>query len=154
MRLRISSRQEGQGLVEYALILVLIAVAVLLTVTLLGQRINMVFAQILLQMEHPGVYSGPPLSVSDVGLSVGKTCSAGECVLLVDTATAFGGTSVSDPICVRFSVSGGGSKTVCGSPPATDFTGAPDSPGEVTACVVGVENHTLTGGETCQSVSY
>ncbi|MEA2724529.1 MAG: pilus assembly protein Flp/PilA, partial [Gemmatimonadales bacterium] len=37
---------EGQGLVEYALILVLIAVVVIGIVTLLGQRASTVFSQI------------------------------------------------------------------------------------------------------------
>jgi pilus assembly protein Flp/PilA len=40
------NREEGQGLVEYALILVLIAVVVIGIVTLLGQRASTVFSQI------------------------------------------------------------------------------------------------------------
>jgi pilus assembly protein Flp/PilA len=37
------NREEGQGLVEYALILVLIAVVVIGIVTLLGQKASSVF---------------------------------------------------------------------------------------------------------------
>ncbi len=39
-------REEGQGLVEYALILVLVAIAVILLLTLLGNTIKNVFSTI------------------------------------------------------------------------------------------------------------
>jgi len=39
-------REEGQGLVEYALILVLVAIAVIILLTLLGDTINNVFSSI------------------------------------------------------------------------------------------------------------
>lgn len=39
-------REDGQGLVEYALILVLIAIVVIGILTLLGQRVSTVFSQI------------------------------------------------------------------------------------------------------------
>ena len=39
-------REEGQGLVEYALILVLVAIVVIAILTLLGPQIGNVFSQI------------------------------------------------------------------------------------------------------------
>jgi pilus assembly protein Flp/PilA len=39
-------REEGQGLVEYALILVLIAIVVIAILTLLGEQVSAVFQQI------------------------------------------------------------------------------------------------------------
>ena len=39
-------REEGQGLVEYALILVLIAVVVIVVLSLLGTQVSNVFTQI------------------------------------------------------------------------------------------------------------
>lgn len=39
-------REEGQGLVEYALILVLVAVVVIAILTLLGPQIGNVFSEI------------------------------------------------------------------------------------------------------------
>ncbi len=39
-------REEGQGLVEYALILVLIAIVVIVVLTLLGSQISTIFSQI------------------------------------------------------------------------------------------------------------
>jgi pilus assembly protein Flp/PilA len=41
------NREDGQGLVEYALILVLVAVVVIAILTLLGPAIGDVFSQIL-----------------------------------------------------------------------------------------------------------
>ena len=40
------AREEGQGLVEYALILVLIAIVVIGILTFLGQRVSGVFSNI------------------------------------------------------------------------------------------------------------
>ena len=40
------AREEGQGLVEYALILVLIAIVVIGILTLLGQQVSQVFSTI------------------------------------------------------------------------------------------------------------
>jgi pilus assembly protein Flp/PilA len=39
-------REEGQGLVEYALILVLIAIVVIAALTLLGPQISQIFVDI------------------------------------------------------------------------------------------------------------
>ncbi len=39
-------REEGQGLVEYALILVLIAVVVIIILTLLGTQVSTIFSRI------------------------------------------------------------------------------------------------------------
>ncbi len=40
------AREEGQGLVEYALILVLIAIVVIGILSILGNRVSTVFSQI------------------------------------------------------------------------------------------------------------
>lgn len=47
-------REEGQGLVEYALILVLIAVVVIAVLTLLGPAIGRVFSQIMEEFPAAG----------------------------------------------------------------------------------------------------
>jgi pilus assembly protein Flp/PilA len=39
-------REEGQGLVEYALILVLIAIVVIVILGLLGEQVSAIFAEI------------------------------------------------------------------------------------------------------------
>ncbi len=47
-------REEGQGMVEYALILVLVAIVVIVILTLLGPQIGGVFSQIVSAMSGPG----------------------------------------------------------------------------------------------------
>jgi Flp pilus assembly pilin Flp len=43
---RVDEETEGQGLVEYALIIFLVSIAAILTLTALGAQVNAVFAQI------------------------------------------------------------------------------------------------------------
>jgi pilus assembly protein Flp/PilA len=43
---RLNTREEGQGMVEYALILVLISIVVIVILTTLGHRVNNVFSNI------------------------------------------------------------------------------------------------------------
>ncbi len=46
--------EEGQGLVEYALILVLVAVVVIVILTVLGPTIGQVFSNIVINFEQRG----------------------------------------------------------------------------------------------------
>jgi len=46
-------RQEGQTLVEYALLLVLIALVVILAVTFVGEKTNETFSEIGSALENP-----------------------------------------------------------------------------------------------------
>jgi pilus assembly protein Flp/PilA len=43
---QLTTREEGQGMVEYALILVLIAIVVIVILTTLGHNVNNVFSNI------------------------------------------------------------------------------------------------------------
>jgi pilus assembly protein Flp/PilA len=47
------AKEEGQGLVEYALILVLIAIVVIGILTLLGGRVSQVFSEINSGLQTP-----------------------------------------------------------------------------------------------------
>jgi pilus assembly protein Flp/PilA len=47
-------REKGQGLVEYALILVLVAIVVIAILLLLGPIIGNVFSAIVANMQNPG----------------------------------------------------------------------------------------------------
>ncbi|MCI0713305.1 MAG: Flp family type IVb pilin [Chloroflexi bacterium] len=49
--LNLVNREEGQGLVEYALILVLVAIAVIITLGLLGGQVDAVFEEIRSTLE-------------------------------------------------------------------------------------------------------
>lgn len=44
--------EEGQGLIEYALILILVAMVVLIALTILGPRIGNIFSNIVAGMGH------------------------------------------------------------------------------------------------------
>jgi pilus assembly protein Flp/PilA len=46
-------RKRGQGLVEYALILVLIAIVVILILTFLGQKVNGTFSTVGSALNNP-----------------------------------------------------------------------------------------------------
>jgi len=48
------AREEGQGLVEYALILVLIAIIVLAILTVLGPQIGNVFSRVTSELQNAG----------------------------------------------------------------------------------------------------
>ena len=48
---RLWKEEEGQGLVEYALIIVLIAVVVIIALTLVGTRIRDVFSEIATELD-------------------------------------------------------------------------------------------------------
>jgi pilus assembly protein Flp/PilA len=46
VRTRLASREDGQGMVEYALILVLIAIVVIVILQVVGKQVNNVFSNI------------------------------------------------------------------------------------------------------------
>lgn len=52
------SNEDGQGLVEYALILVLVAIVVIVVLSILGPQIGNVFSQITWTLENPPVPEG------------------------------------------------------------------------------------------------
>jgi pilus assembly protein Flp/PilA len=58
MKRRRERADRGQGLVEYALILALVAVVVIVILTLLGPAIGQVFSQVLRDLQPQGVISG------------------------------------------------------------------------------------------------
>ena len=74
----IQQKEEGQGLVEYALILVLVAVVVIGVLTILGPRIAVTYARIM------GGFSGQSITMSGnevlvIGADIQKTSSGGGC---------------------------------------------------------------------------
>jgi len=145
--------ENGQGLVEYALILVLIAIVVIAILTLLGGNVNMVFARILLQIEHPGDYSGDPVTVTNFNVSTVGGCSYGVCNVTASASATLNGATGSPRVCVQFNDSNGGGKLACGSPPTASFSGSGSS-GNLEGCVVAVEGYSLSGGAYCSSTSY
>jgi pilus assembly protein Flp/PilA len=48
--LRFGARQEGQGMVEYALILVLVSIVVIIVLLTMGNQINNVFSNVVVAL--------------------------------------------------------------------------------------------------------
>jgi pilus assembly protein Flp/PilA len=51
-RTRLTAREDGQGMVEYALILVLIAIVVIVILQIVGKQVNNVFSNISNGLTH------------------------------------------------------------------------------------------------------
>jgi pilus assembly protein Flp/PilA len=54
LRWQLLREQKGQGLVEYALIIVLVAIAVVVAITALGTQISSVFNSITTKLSNTG----------------------------------------------------------------------------------------------------
>ena len=84
-----TKKEEGQGLVEYALILVLVAVVVIAILTILGPRVVVVYARIM------GGFTGQSITMSGsevivVGADIQMTPSGGGCNLTVSGTALVG----------------------------------------------------------------
>ncbi len=107
-------REKGQGLVEYALILVLIAVVVIGALSLLGPQINSAFSRVITELGGtvPHTYTitnGPTISANyNVGIDR-CTYQLSMSVKVTDGGAPVSGSTIS------VSVSGG---PASGSPPA------------------------------------
>lgn len=150
--MRYLRRKKGQGLVEYALILVLIAIVVIVVLTALGTRVQLIFAQIAFSLENPGQTAGPPVSVASMSLNASASCMGGVCTGVHATAAVSLSDGVSAPVTMKFTNnSTGTSVTVTGTSSGNLGSGA--AGGSVTACVVGVQGYLLVGG-ACTTDNY
>jgi len=77
MRTRRSALEKGQGLVEYALILVLVSVVVIVILSVTGQKITEIFCDITLKIggQAPNIQACAAPRVMITGLSNGATVS-------------------------------------------------------------------------------
>jgi pilus assembly protein Flp/PilA len=70
---KVLANKKGQGLVEYALILVLVAIVVMVILALLGPAIGNVFSNIVAAIENPGgggsIQTGSPVYTPPSGPS-------------------------------------------------------------------------------------
>ncbi len=152
MRLK---RERGQGLVEYALILVLVAVVVIAALVLLGPQISSAYNRVITGLGGTVPYtytitSGPTISTSySSGLCTYKLSMK---VKVTDGGTAKSGASVS------VSVAGG---AAAGSPPAKTTNSSGVAEWENTAiksvggaCQSGSSTVSVAGGAASGSASY
>lgn len=138
------SRRRGQGLVEYALILALIAIIVVVILSVLGIRVGVVFARIIVQIKYPADYSGDLVTVTadQISTAGGKSCATPTDCTSATTVTV---PSLGDSTYCVYVVGGG---VDCGNPPSVSSRGGS---GSAIACVVAVEGHTLANGPVCMS---
>jgi len=149
------SSEKGQGLVEYALILVLIAVVVIAILTLTGSQLNMIFNRIVLELQYPGKFGGPPAEIS-LGASASANCFAGSCSAVSASASISFVNGGPGTAYVRFTNKGDGtSVTRSGSGLISSGNIGTGSHGDsVEVCVLGIEGHTLVGAPVCASDTY
>lgn len=77
--MKIPKREEGQGLVEYALILVLVAVIIIAILTILGSQVMIVFAKVTAGLNGQvvtGVGTEAIILSSDTTVTGTTSCSA------------------------------------------------------------------------------
>jgi len=151
--MRYLRRKKGQGLVEYALILVLIAIVVIVILATLGTQVQLIFARIVFSLENPGQTAGPPVSVASMSLNASASCDPDlGCTNIRATAAVSLSDGVSAPVTIRFTASNGQSVTVTGNSSGSLGNSGPGG-GSVTACVVGVQGYLLVGG-ACTTDNY
>ena len=159
-------REKGQGLVEYALILVLMAIVVVAVLLLLGPQIRQAFVRIALELEFPGQFSGPSVYVQSISLAASANCNpiTGQCTNVQATATVSlvdgDGNPVSAETYVYFDNEGGGRRIAEPGIGTVDSgnLGGGHSGDSVEACVIAVRDHSLVGGyqgaSICDSDTY
>ena len=95
-------RQDGQGLVEYSLILVLIAVVIVVVMSLMGMRLNQMFARIMLEIDHPGEFTGPTVNVTSLSVNASSSWGFGGCDVDASATVGLdvgGSPPIHDPSC-------------------------------------------------------
>ena len=69
MIIKFPPREDGQGLVEYALILVLVAIVVIAVLLLLGPQVGKVFSQITYILDNPGAINDNIVTIDSFSVS-------------------------------------------------------------------------------------
>jgi pilus assembly protein Flp/PilA len=73
MALKFPTREEGQGLVEYALILVLVAIVVIAILLILGPVVGNVFSNIVVNLTRGGGGGGQTVEITSFNISSSGT---------------------------------------------------------------------------------
>lgn len=143
---RLLTREKGQGLVEYALILVLVAIVVIAILLLLGPVVGNVFSKVVTVLQEVGGVGGGSLqfSIQDFNTAAFAGCVIKVSVLKVavteDGLPAPAGTSVSATV----TLSNGDSATLSGSTDASGIAQWNDEP-VGTDCSSGTATATVPG---------
>lgn len=142
---RSHSFQEGQGLVEYALILVLVAVVVIVVLALLGPAVGNVFSNVVSGLENVASPTDTPVPTDVVAVSLLECYPASGHFRVHIDATSDGGY---DPG-VTLTTSPGGVMILGHTPPPDHYHIMFD----VAACTGTVTISSSAGGSTTVSLS-
>jgi pilus assembly protein Flp/PilA len=96
-------REEGQGLVEYALILVLVALAVIIILSFLGKQISLVYSTVVCALDTSEDMVGFTASHADGDITV--TVNVRRATTIIISGDVSGGGACSGPACT-FTLSG------------------------------------------------
>ncbi len=153
--MKIVKKQEGQGLVEYALLLVLVAIVVIAILAILGDQISVVFARVVAGLNGQDISgTGTEYIISGVDVSVSGvppfcTVSVGGTVIVFeDGQTAGSGVGVSGSA----SWSGGSGGSVSGSTNSSGIanlssaSGGGNCSGQATISISGGPSRTVDYG--------
>lgn len=106
-------REKGQGLVEYALIIVLVAIVVIVALSALGPIVGDVFSQIAASLQGPGVIGSASATPDGGGVIITVTVS--EATDITISGDVSGGGPCSGSCQFPFSSPSSGSATVTAS---------------------------------------
>jgi len=111
--MKLFKNENGQGLVEYALLLVLVAVVVIGILALLGPQINIAFSKVIAALNGAGIYeytiSSPSITMTNLP---GPNCRF---TAAANVSITENGVPVSGSVNVTGSVSGIVNMTISGS---------------------------------------
>ncbi|MDM8527549.1 hypothetical protein QUF58_04985 [Anaerolineales bacterium HSG24] len=146
-------RQEGQGLVEYALLLVMVSVVVIGVLLILGPKVRDVFDVVVWRLGYREPFTGDVAVTGTISVTAKATGGLGTCDSASDVqATAtFTVQGADGPVrgVVTFQHIGGKAKDLAGVSPltASDLGGSGSK--KVKACLVGVRDYNLTNAPVC-----
>ena len=140
-------REQGQGLVEYALLLVLIAVVVIAILAIVGSSVVVVYARVI------GGFNGQTISGSGVeyivtGYDMSVTQGLGTCsVSISDISAVFfndGDPIDNGSVTVRVQVQGGSSRDLAGTTDGNGYVSGLSTSGLTASCPGSISIGSLT----------
>ncbi len=150
--MRIRKKEEGQGLVEYALLIVLVAIVIVVVLALMGRTVTTVYAQIIAGLNGQTLDgTGTEYVVTNVGVTVSNppSCTVkvgGKVVVFEDGQLGDAGIGVSGT--ASWSGYGGGPVSGTTDSSGTATVGPISNSGNCTGTA------TVTVGGSSKTVSY
>ena len=143
-------KEEGQGLVEYALILVLVAVVVIGALILLGPQIKAAYSQIIVALGGAGLYDyqfqgSPSIKRNSIGVGQCRLTAQNLAIVVTEAGVPVDGLAVT----ANISISGVGAGAYSGSTNSSgviSWSGQFEDVGYTCGSIVGPAAITISGG--------